>query len=197
LIISKRSEKRTNKIIRALNHRQPDLAVVLENIHDPHNVSAIVRTCDSIGVGDIYLIYNQEKFPKIGKKSSASAYKWVNKNSFKSVDECYNYLRDKGFKIFATSLEGDSHSFWEVDFKGKVAIVMGNEHRGVSKEAWEKADLNIQIPMFGMIQSLNVSVATAVILYEIARQRFFSGGYDKPKYSSEEYEKILNVWLNK
>ena len=192
-----KSEKRTAKITRAVKYRQPDLVVVLENIHDPHNVSAIIRTCDSIGVGEVHLVYYIEKFPKIGKKSSASAYKWVKKKNFKSIDECYNELRSKGYKIYATCLEGDSKSMWNVDFTGKVAVVLGNEHRGVSEEAWKKADGNILIPMFGMIQSLNVSVATAVILYEIARQRYSKGQYDNHKYSEEQYEKILQEWLNK
>lgn len=197
MITSRKSEQRTKKIIRAVNYRQPDLTIVLENIHDPHNVSAITRTCDAVGIGEICLVYTQEKFPKIGKKSSASAYKWVNKNHFKNIDECYKYLRARGYKIIATSLEGESSNYWNVDFTGKVAIVLGNEHRGVSEEAWKKADLNINIPMFGMIQSLNVSVAAAVILYEIARQRYIIGGYDKIKYSTEKYEEILKEWLNK
>ncbi len=192
-----KSEQRIKKITNAVSNRQPDLVVVLENIHDSHNVSAIVRTCDSIGVGEIFLVYSIEKFPKIGKKSSASAYKWVKKRNFRSIDACYEVLRNNGYKIFATCLEGESKSFWEVDFTGKVAIVLGNEHRGVSEEAWKKADGNIKIPMFGMIQSLNVSVATAVILYEICRQRFIKGQYDKHKFTESEYTRILNEWLNK
>jgi tRNA (guanosine-2'-O-)-methyltransferase len=196
-MLTSRSEKRTAKITRAVGNRQPDLVVVMENIHDPHNVSAIIRTCDAIGVGEVYLIYYIEKSPKIGKKSSASAWKWVKRKNFKTVDDCYSELRDNGYKIYATCLEGKSKSLWDVDFTGKVAIVLGNEHRGVSEEAWKKADGNIQIPMFGMIQSLNVSVASAVILYEIARQRYKAGHYENPKFSEEKYDKILNEWLNK
>jgi len=192
-----KSEQRTNKITRALQCRQPDLIVVLENIHDPHNVSAIIRTCDSIGVGEVYLVYNYEKFPKIGKKSSASAYKWVKKKNFRSIDDCYSELRKNGFKIYATCLEGDSHDHWDTDFTGKTAIVLGNEHRGVSEEAWKKADANIKIPMFGMIQSLNVSVATAVILYEISRQRYRAGHYENHKFSDAEYNNLLNDWLSR
>ena len=192
-----KSEKRTAKITKAVSNRQPDLVVVLENIHDPHNVGAIIRTCDSIGVGEVNLLYYVEKVPKIGKKSSASAHKWVKRVGFKSVDDCYNDLHSKGYKIYATCLEGDSKSLWDVDFTGKVAIVLGNEHRGVSEEAWKKADGNIQIPMFGMIQSLNVSVAGAVILFEIARQRFKAGQYDNHKFSEPEFNNKINEWLNK
>jgi tRNA (guanosine-2'-O-)-methyltransferase len=192
-----RSEKRIAKIEKALGFRQPDLRIVLENIHDPHNVSAIFRTCDSIGVPEIFLVYNRETFPKIGKKISASAYKWVKKTNFTTIDECYTKLRSDGFKIYATEITENSKSLWDLSYVDKIAIVLGNEHRGVSKEASEKADSNILIPMFGMVQSLNVSVSTAIILYEIARQRFFSGGYDKLKYHPQEFETLLNKWLLK
>jgi tRNA (guanosine-2'-O-)-methyltransferase len=84
-----KSEKRTNKIISVLNARQKSLQIVIENIHDPHNVSAIFRTCDSVGVGKVSLVYNKEKFPGIGKKSSASANKWVEKQKFKDIKECF------------------------------------------------------------------------------------------------------------
>ena len=197
MIQSSKSEQRVAKIVRAINYRQPDFIVVMENVHDPHNVSAIIRTCDSVGINEVFLIYNYEKFPKIGKKSSASAYKWVTKKHFRSVDECYAELRKSDFRIYATSLENEPKSYWGIDFTEKVAIVFGNEHRGVSDEASEKADERIQIPMYGMIQSLNVSVAAAVILYEVARQRQQIGQYDKHKFSENDYNNIINEWLKK
>lgn len=192
-----RTEKRITKLSKALNYRQPDIKIVLENIHDPHNVSAIFRTCDSIGVDEVYIIYNQEKFPKIGKKSSASAFKWVKRRNFRSIDDCYSKLREDGYKIYATEIKDTAKSIWNIDFKEKIAIVLGNEHRGVSEEAAEKSDECIIIPMFGIVQSLNVSVSCAVILYEIARQRYFSGLYDVSRYSHQMFENKLNEWLNK
>jgi tRNA (guanosine-2'-O-)-methyltransferase len=192
-----KTEQRTNKLKRVIGYRQPDLKIVLENIHDPHNVSAIFRTCDSVGVGEIYLVYTEEKFPKIGKKSSASAYKWVTKRKFSSIDDCYSELHKNGFKIFATEIGDRSKSMWEYDLKGKTAIVLGNEHRGVSLEAAEKADGCIQIPMFGMIQSLNVSVSCGVLLYEIARQRFSAGQYNKSKYNKTDFDHFLDEWMKK
>ena len=101
---STRTEKRTTKINRVLDARQNSLRVVIENIHDPHNVSAIFRTCDAVGVPKISLVYNVEQFPKIGKKSSASAFKWVEKEKYKTIDECYASLRANGFKIYASAL---------------------------------------------------------------------------------------------
>lgn len=177
--------------------RQFSLRVVLENIHDPHNVSAIFRTCDAVGVPKVSLIYNQEKFPKIGKKSSASAFKWVEKENFKSVKECYDYLHANGFQIYATSIDNDSQNLYDIDLTKKVAIILGNEHRGVSEEAKNLADKKFFIPMFGMVQSLNVSVASAVTLYEALRQRLLNNMYSKSELLQPELEEKILEWINK
>jgi len=193
-----KTEKRTNKIISVINARQKSLHVVLENIHDPHNVSAIFRTCDSVGVGKVSLVYNKEEFPRIGKKSSASAYKWVEKEKYKSVRDCYSSLKENGFRIFVSSISPISKNIYDVDLTGKTAIVFGNEHRGVSKEAEELADEKFIIPMYGMVQSLNVSVAAAITLYEALRQRLIKAMFDKSEYSKDELEMKIKEWtLNK
>lgn len=192
-----KSEKRLNKITNTLKKRQFDLMVVLENIHDPHNVSAILRTCDAVGIPKVSLVYTIEKFPKIGKKSSASAFKWVERQKFKSIDSCYSELRKNGFKIYASSICDDSKSIYDIDFTEKTAIVLGNEHRGVSSDAEKFAEERIMIPMFGMVQSLNVSVAAAIILYEAARQRIEKGKYDKSQLDETELEKLVEQWSSK
>lgn len=177
-----------------LRRRQPDLTVVMENIHDPHNVSAMLRSCDAAGVMQVQLVYTQEQFPKMGKKSSASAAKWVEQRTFRSLEECLATLREEGFAIAATRIGESSKSLFDVDLTHKVAVVFGNEHRGVSDECAAMADLHLMIPMVGMIQSLNVSVACAVTLYEAVRQRILRGHYDQPKLSSEELRTILHRW---
>ena len=193
-----RSGKRTNKIISVISFRQRSLHVVLENIHDPHNVSAIFRTCDSVGVGRVSLVYNIEPFPKIGKKSSASAYKWVEREKYKNIKDCALLLKKDGFKVLVSSITDSSKSIYDFDLTKKTAIVFGNEHRGVSKEAEEIADEKFIIPMFGMVQSLNVSVAAAICLYEASRQRSLKGMYDKSEFSKDELEMKINEWtLNK
>jgi tRNA (guanosine-2'-O-)-methyltransferase len=169
---------------------------VLENIHDPHNVSAIFRTCEAVGVQNVCLVYNVEKYPKIGKKSSASAFKWVEREKYKSVSECYNKLHDEGFLICASAISEDSKKLYELNLTKKVAIVFGNEHRGVSEEAAKLADEKFVIPMYGMVQSLNVSVAAAVVLYEALRQRLRKGMYDTSEYSEEELEMKIKEWLD-
>ena len=192
-----RNQRRLDKIKRVLLWRQPDLTVVLENIHDPHNVSAVLRSCDAVGILQVELLYTLEKFPRIGKKSSSSANKWLERRKHRSVEECYTRLREEGFTIYATHLGESAASLYELDLTKKVALVFGNEHRGVSDEAAAKADGNFQIPMFGMIQSLNVSVASAVSLYEVLRQRLVKGSLLQPKLSNDELADYYNDWIKR
>lgn len=191
------SERRLQKITSVVKSRQHSLKLVLENIHDPHNVSAIFRTCDAVGVPKVSLIYTLEKFPKIGKKSSASAFKWVEKEKFNSVSDCYSSLRKDGFMIYASSISDEAVDFYKLDLKKKIAIVLGNEHRGVSNDALSQADKMFRIPMFGMVQSLNVSVAASIILYEALRQRIKKGFYDKSELSESELDDLIEKWSRK
>ncbi len=192
-----RTERRLNRLEEVLKHRQSDLTVVMENIHDPHNVSAILRSADAVGVMEVQLVYNKAEFPDIGKKSSASAKKWIALRKFKCIKECYEKLHKEEFVIYATHLVNKSKSLYEVDLTSKVAIVVGNEHEGVSAEAANFADGIIRIPMFGMIQSLNVSVATAVILFEAMRQRINNENYKKSKLSENKIKELLKTWALK
>ena len=192
-----RTEKRVDKIKWVLSKRQPSLQVVIENIHDPHNVSAIFRTCDAAGIPIVSLVYHIEKFPKIGKKSSASAYKWIERERYKTIEECYNQLKSDNFTIYASSLKPNSKNLYELDFTKKAAIVFGNEHRGLSKEAEELADERFFIPMYGMVQSLNVSVSAAISIYEALRQRIMKGFYEKSELSAKELQELISEWIKK
>jgi len=192
-----RTEQRIEKIKAVVSKRQLSLKIILENIHDPHNVSAIFRTCDAAGIPKVSLLYNIEPFPKIGKKSSASAFKWIEREKFKSVEECYKQLRLEGYKIYASSISEGAKDLYEIDFTEKAAIVVGNEHRGVSKEAEELADEKFYIPMYGMVQSLNVSVSAAIIIYEALRQRTVKGMYDESELSNVQIEEWINKWSKK
>jgi tRNA (guanosine-2'-O-)-methyltransferase len=169
----------------------------MENIHDPHNVSAVFRTCDAVGALRVELLYTTEPFPRIGKKSSSSANKWLERRNHKSVDACYRTLRNEGFRIYATRVSSPARSLYDLDLTGRVALVFGNEHRGVSDEAAEQADGVFQIPMVGMIESLNVSVAAAVSLYEALRQRVITGVYATPQLGAEELERLSADWLKR
>lgn len=190
------TERRKEKFERVLAARRPDLTVVMEDIHDPHNVSAVLRSADAVGVMRVHLVYTSEEFPRLGKKSSASATKWVQKTKHASIRECYDALRADGFTICATHLGRKAVSIYDLDLTKRTALVFGNEHRGVSKEAAELADVNFRIPMAGMIESLNVSVACAVTLYEAFRQRL--GGSGRPKLNAKEraaLKSLADEWL--
>jgi tRNA (guanosine-2'-O-)-methyltransferase len=192
-----KTDQRIKKITSAVRTRQFSVIVVLENIHDSHNVSAVFRTSDAAGIPKIALLYTLEKFPRISRITSASANKWVEKERYTNVDECYGKLRKEGFRIYASSLDKGSKDLYDLDFSGKSAIVLGNEHRGVSKEAAESADETFYIPMYGMVQSLNVSVAAAVIMYEILRQRRRKGFYKKSELEENKIEQLIEEWCKK
>lgn len=189
--------RRIERMAHVLGKRLPDLTVVLENIHDPHNVSAILRTCDAVGVVRVELLYTCESFPKIGKKSSSSASKWVERRKHTSVEECYAVLRGEGYRIIATRVDAEAETLYESSLTGRVALVLGNEHRGVSEEAARQADSRLSIPMRGMIESLNVSVAAAVLLYEALRQRLARGPMPVPALPPEQYDAMLADWIKR
>lgn len=192
------SDDRSQKIYACVSRRQPSLSIVLENVHDPHNVSAVLRSCDAVGVIDVHLVYHTgQSFPELGEKSSASARKWVLTHKHSSIDECYDYLRKEGKKILTTGMSNEARSLYAIDFTEPIAIVFGNEHTGVSEEAILKADGNMLIPQVGMIQSLNISVACAVTLYEAFRQRSLKGMFDSIQMEETMLIDYLNIFALK
>ena len=192
-----KTDQRIGKINQVVTQRQQSLRIVMENIHDPHNVSAIYRTCDSVGVPKVSLLYNHEEFPKISKVSSSSANKWIETEKFSDTSACYANLRKNGFQIYASLLSEEAVDLYSIDMTKKIALVFGNEHRGVSEEAAKMADEVFFIPMYGMIQSLNVSVATAVTLYEAQRQRKLIKMYEQSELDNIELEKLIDDWCDK
>lgn len=194
-----RTTRRQERVRQVLSRRQPDLTVVLENVHDPHNVSAILRSCDAVGVLKAHVIYSVETPPDelFSRQTSASAAKWVDVEQHASVGACYERLRADGLTILATALGPGAKSPFEWELAEPVALVFGNEMRGVSPEALALADGAIEIPMMGMVQSLNVSVACAVCLYEAYRQRAATGAYDQPRLSQEKFESLEQEWLHR
>lgn len=194
-----RTERRQQRIMTALRYRQPDLTVVLENVHDPHNVAAVLRSCDAVGVLRAHVVYTIEEPPRepFARTTSASAAKWVDVVRHDSIASCYAALRHEGFTILATSLAPGSRDLYSVDLRQPVALVFGNEHRGVSEEAVAQADGLVVIPMYGMVQSLNISVACAVMLFEAMRQRRAAGDYDRPKLSDEALRRLAEDWLRR
>ena len=186
---------RYNRLTSVLNKRQPDLTVVLENVFDPHNISAVMRTCDAVGIQEIYILNN--KIPphrKWGAKSSSSAAKWLTIHQFTNANECFTALRKKYSKIYTTHLGSDAVGLYDLNLTESVALVFGNEHVGVSKEVIQMADGNFIIPQVGMIQSLNISVACAVSIYEAYRQKSNAGHYKQCRLSNIEMNALQNQW---
>jgi tRNA (guanosine-2'-O-)-methyltransferase len=196
-MVRERTTQRLEKLERVLSLRQKDLTLVLANIHDPHNVSAIYRSCDAFGVPRVHLYYTDTAFPTLGASSSASARKWVDTVRHKDKESLMAAMRAEGMQVLATSCTPKAKPLQEYDLVRPTAIIMGNEHRGVDTELVDAVDGEVYIPMYGMIQSFNVSVAAAVILSEASRQRRLAGKYDSPTYSEEEYATILARWAEK
>lgn len=189
--------EREAKIRRVLELRQKDLTLVLSNIHDPHNVSAIYRSCDAFGVHKVHLYYTDTAFPVLGAKSSASARKWVQTVRHKDMDSLMTALKADNLKVYATSCTPEAKTVGELDLTQPTAFVMGNEHRGVDNEFAAHVDGEVFIPMYGMIQSFNVSVAAAILLAEASRQRRVAGMYDTPTFSEEELHALYEEWAQK
>ncbi len=170
--------KRERKIKKMMSNRQEGV-IVLEDIHDPHNAAAVLRSMDAFGFQKVYFIFDQEKKfnpRQVGKISSGSANKWLDFRLFESTDGCIESLKNEGFEVIATIIDGKAESIFESRLnKVKPAIMFGNEHRGLSATAIGQADRKIYIPMRGMVQSLNLSVAAAVVMYEITRQKLLNG----------------------
>jgi tRNA (guanosine-2'-O-)-methyltransferase len=187
--------ERRQKLLTVLNKRQNDLTVVLENVFDPHNISAVMRSCDAVGIQEVYVLNTRiARHKKWGARSSSSAAKWLTIYQFDNAAECFNELRKKYSRILTTHLATDATDLYSLDLTQSVALIFGNEHSGVSDEIIAMADGNFIIPQSGIIRSLNISVACAVTLYEAFRQKQLAGHYDKAKMNGEQLEALLEEW---
>ena len=187
--------ERSERLNGVLNKRQFNLTVVLENVSDPHNISAVMRTCDAVGIQEIYILNSViPKHKKWGSKSSSGAAKWLTIFQFTDLDECFIQLRKKYDKIYTTHLSADAAGLYELDLTESVALIFGNEHSGVSEELITRCDGNFIIPQVGVIKSLNISVACAVSLYEAYRQKSIAGHYDKSQITGIDLSDLKEQW---
>lgn len=177
------TEGRTQRFQEVIAKRQ-NLTVILENVHDPHNIGAVIRSCDAIGISEIFVLYTEHSYnflsQKIGKNASSGARKWVKAHYFGNLENCFGEVRKKYPKIYGTHLSESSQSLFDLNLSEPVALMFGNEQKGISDAALELLDGNFTIPQHGMVQSLNISVACAVSLFEASRQRIVKGMYDLP-----------------
>ncbi len=187
--------ERYDKLIKVLHQRQPNLTVVMENVLDPHNVSAVLRTCEAVGIQDVYVLTSRiPKYERFGPKSSSSAMKWVTVHEFDDIEKCVTALRKKYKTILTTHLSTDAVSVYDIDFTESVALIFGNEHAGVTDELRGYADGNFIIPQMGIIQSLNISVACAISIYEAMRQKIMAGHYAQNSLPPEQLASLKKEW---
>lgn len=192
------TQSRTNKLKSIASKRQQGI-IVLEDIYDPHNAQAVLRSCDAFGFQTIYCIFEQQK-PfnprKIGKVTSASANKWLDFKVFRSTEECINLLHLDNYSTYATVLDKHSQSIFDIQFSdSKTALLFGNEHRGLSEKAVKLTKHKLYIPMWGFVQSLNLSVTAAICMFELHRQRYVSNNdFSLP---SEKADQLFQSYLER
>lgn len=195
--------ERYERIRSVVERRQGNLTVVLENVHDPHNIGAVMRSCESVGLVEIFVLYTEPELTEerltLGKKTSAGARKWVDVNYYTDVEACFAHVRSKYDKVLGTHLGEQAVELYDLDLTQSVALVFGNEHDGISEEVLAHCDGNFIIPQMGFVQSLNISVACAVTLYEALRQRRAAGFYgpDNPTMTVAQRQALLEEYLRR
>ncbi len=182
--------ERFRKIRQMLLHRQPDLTVVMDNVNKAYNLSAIIRSCDSVGIGEIHAV-SYRKTIYTEQDAAAGASKWIKLKLYQDIDTVYRKLSESGMQLLVATNKQGCVDFREIDYTRPTALVVGAEWDGISAEAVAGADHAIAIPMHGMVESLNVSVATAVILFEAERQRALKGMYQRTQLSPECFDRML------
>ncbi|MCC2617548.1 tRNA (guanosine(18)-2'-O)-methyltransferase TrmH [Aestuariibacter halophilus] len=184
------SPERYARIRTMLRMRQTDLTVCMEQVHKPHNLSAVIRSCDAVGIHRIHAVW-EEQDRRVRAGTSGGSHHWVEVNSHDDIGQAIGHLKAQNMQVLVTNLSDSAVDFRDVDYTRPTAIILGQEKYGATDQAIALADQDIVIPMVGMVQSLNVSVAAALVLYEAQRQRQIAGLYDTQQLSEEECQRIL------
>ncbi|PSB12676.1 tRNA (guanosine(18)-2'-O)-methyltransferase TrmH [Pleurocapsa sp. CCALA 161] len=185
--------RRYERIKQVLAQRQPDLTVLMEDVHKPHNLSAIMRTCDAVGIFAVHAVNRYSETPTYSQVAQGSE-KWVKLHSYPEIKTAIKHLQQQQYRVYAAHLSEIAIDYREVDYTLPTAILLGTEKWGVTDEAADLVDGHIIIPMQGMVQSLNVSVANAVVLFEAQRQRLQAGFYDQVRLTPEIYQQTAFEW---
>jgi len=185
--------ERLRRLRDVLTRRQPDLTVLLDHVNKPHNFSAILRSCDAVGVLEAHAVLPEHGL-ELHDATSAGTRKWMRVHTHPDVGAAQRHLHSRGFRIVAAHLTEEAVEYTQLDYTRPTAFLLGAELQGVSERALRGVDALVTIPMMGMVQSLNVSVAAALLLYEARRQRAGAGLYDAPRLSEEEAGRLLFEW---
>jgi len=183
------SDRRMKRLKTTVANRLNDLTIVAEGTHLRHNLSAIIRTAESFGVSKVHLISSENK-----KMSGAAkgAERWVEIVIHENTKQCFDYLRSRNFKLYVADFQNDSFTPENIPIESPIAIIMGTELVGVSEDARSMADGSIIIPMYGLTQSLNVSVASSCILQRISTRMREAG---IGRMTDVQQVELLNQWL--
>ena len=189
--------RRFKRIKSVLNKRIQNLSVLVEGVSKPHNLSAILRTCDAAGIFEANFICNKNEVQTFNSTAQGSQ-KWVKLNNYPSSIDAAKILKKKGFKLFGTTLNKKSIDYRKLDFTQNTCFVLGAEKWGLSDDLIEEVDECIYIPMYGMVQSLNVSVAASILLFEAIRQRDCLGllPQNGEGIDPQQYQKTLFEWAH-
>jgi tRNA (guanosine-2'-O-)-methyltransferase len=185
--------ERFHKVAEVLSCRQPDLTVVSDSVHKGQNLSAIVRTCDAVGIMAVHSALDEATF-RAHTGTTMGTHKWVETHVYRDVTEPLKQLKADNYQIVAADTTGDSVDYREIDFTGPTALLLGAEKYGISDAAAPFIDRRITVPMLGMVESFNVSVACAIILAQARQQREKKGFYRQRRLSDERYKKLLFEW---
>ena len=189
------TERRYRRIVESLMWRQATFELFLDDVHDGHNLSAILRSFDAVGGLRLFYARKEDKPVKLHKTIAQGAQRWVRVRRI-GWENRLDFLRNRkseGMQLIAARLSERAVDFREIDYTKPTLLIVGNEKEGISPEVAPLADMEAVIPMHGMVQSLNVSVATTLFLYEMERQRSAAGMYDEPQLSPEEIERIARA----
>ena len=185
--------ERFARLVEVLNLRQPDLTVVSDSVHKGQNLSAIVRTCDAVGIMDVHSALDEATF-RAHTGTTMGTHKWVETHVYQNISDPLTRLQNEGYQIVAADTAGDTVDYREVDFTQPTALLLGAEKYGISDTAAPFIDKRITVPMLGMVESFNVSVACAIILAEARRQREQAGFYQQRRLDNSRYQQLLFEW---
>ncbi len=185
--------ERFRKLTTVLQRRQLDLSVVMDKVHKGHNLSAVIRTCDAVGVHNVHAV-TPDAGVRTSKDITSGSGKWINLHRHDNITSAVAAVKQQNMRVYAAHLSDSARDFREIDFTQPSAIMLGTELFGVSDDGLDLADEHIVIPMLGMIDSLNVSVAAALILFEAQRQRLAAGIYDKQQLTKSDFNNTLFKW---
>lgn len=185
--------ERYQRIQNTLAKRQPDLTVITDEVYKPHNLAAIARTCDAVGIPRIHCVKPTDPF-RLSSATTAGSNDWIEIDYHDDIERGIRALQADGMKVIAAHLSEQAIDYRQYDFRQPTALLMGTEKEGVSNTAAELCDHHVIIPMHGMVESFNVSVAAAIILNEAQYQRQDAGLYNERRLPEAWFKRLEFEW---